>query len=111
LIILPVIIIFMPTNYFVRPEGLPKEVNAWRFALRILKNLLGICVFVLGVLMLFLPGQGILGMLVGCSLMDLPGKRRVQLALLKNQKVRQSVDWIRLKAKRDLIEIPDTPSG
>jgi archaellum biogenesis protein FlaJ (TadC family) len=107
LLILPLIIILMPSNYFVRPERVATKVSPWRFTLHILKNLLGAIIVILGILMLFLPGQGILGILVGCSLLDLPGKRHLQLRLLKNRKVQRSVAWIRRKANRVPIEIPD----
>lgn len=107
LLVLPLIIIFMPANYFVASNELPPSRTRWRLTLRILKNLLGAIVLISGVLMLFLPGQGILGILVGCSLLDLPGKRRVQLALLKNKNVRQSVHWIRRKANQQPIQIPE----
>ena len=40
-----------------------------------LKNVFGLGALVLGVLMLFLPGQGLLMVLVGISLLDFPGKR------------------------------------
>ncbi|MFP4069911.1 MAG: hypothetical protein ACLFVC_06990 [Opitutales bacterium] len=107
LAVFPLIIVFLPADYFVRQSASLELLKPWRLALRVLKNLFGALIFVLGVLMLFLPGQGILGILVGCSLMDFPGKRRLQLSLLRRRHVRRSVDWIRRKAKREPLEIPE----
>jgi len=42
------------------------------------KNLLGVLLFMLGLIMLVTPGQGILTLLFGLMLMNFPGKYRVE---------------------------------
>jgi Na+/H+ antiporter NhaD/arsenite permease-like protein len=66
--------------------------------LRVLKNLLGVVLVLLGVAMLLLPGQGLLTLLVGLLLVDFPGKHRVVVKLLSRPKVLALVN--RLRARR-----------
>ncbi len=65
-------------DYLVRPS-LPPEapLSPGRIALRVLKNLAGVILFIAGIAMLALPGQGILTMVVALIILDLPGKRRL----------------------------------
>ncbi len=62
----------MPVDYFVR------DVSPARTSLfvRVLKNVFGIVLVVLGVAMLVLPGQGLLTIVLGLGLVDFPGRRR-----------------------------------
>lgn len=109
LLVLPIIIIIIPADFFSRPSGqLPSDAGPLRLLLHLIKNCFGVLIFVLGLLMLFLPGQGILAMLLGCSLVDFPGKRRLQLKLLRGRRVRRSVNWIRQKGGRAPLIIPDS---
>jgi hypothetical protein len=64
---------------------------AWRVA----RNLLGVVLVLLGVLMLVLPGQGILTLLVGVLLVDFPGKHKLVQRLLSRPKVLGIVNKLR----------------
>jgi hypothetical protein len=75
--------------------------------LRALKNLLGLLFLLSGLVMLFIPGQGILTILLGLSLLDFPGKPEIQLRLLRMPKVQKLIQWIRKKAKQPPLLIPD----
>jgi hypothetical protein len=66
--------------------------------LRILRNLLGIVLVLLGIAMLLLPGQGLLTLLVGVLLVDFPGKHRLVVRALSRPKVLALVN--RLRAHR-----------
>jgi hypothetical protein len=63
--------------------------------LRILKNVLGILLVVLGVAMLILPGQGLLTLLVGVLLVDFPGKQKLVQRGLSRPKVLAVVNKLR----------------
>lgn len=63
--------------------------------LRILRNVLGALLVVLGVAMLLLPGQGLLTLLVGLLLIDFPGKQRIVRGLLGKPKVLSVVNKLR----------------
>jgi len=68
--------------------------------LRVLRYSAGIILLSAGILMLFLPGQGILTILFGISLLDFPAKRTVTIRLLSCQSVQSSLNWIRKKGNR-----------
>ena len=63
--------------------------------LRVLRNLLGVVLVLLGVAMLLLPGQGLLTLLVGILLVDFPGKHRLVARLLSRPKVLGVVNKLR----------------
>ncbi len=63
----------------------------------ILKNLLGVFFILLGGALTLpgIPGQGLLTMLVGLVLLDFPGKRRVERAILGRPRIGSSVTALR----------------
>jgi hypothetical protein len=62
-----------------------------------MKNLLGVVFVVAGLLMLFLPGQGILTLLVGLVIMNYPGKFALERWLIQRPYVMHAVNWLRKK--------------
>jgi hypothetical protein len=74
----------------------------------VLKNVLGAALVLVG-LILSLPlvfGQGVLTMLIGISLLDLPGKRKMELSIVRREPVRKSMDWMRQRAGRPPLQLP-----
>ena len=57
--------------------------------------------------MLFIPGQGLLTILMGLALLDFPGKRAAELRLIRYAPVNKSIDWIRRKSNKPPLRIPD----
>lgn len=84
----------LPADYFVQPH---RPLRSRLHPLGILKNLIGLFLALAGIAMLVLPGQGILTIMVGLALMDFPGKKKMELALLRLPKVTEAVSWIRKK--------------
>ena len=52
------------------------------------------------------PGQGILTILIGLSLLDFPGKRKMELKLIRLRAVRRGINWIRARAQQPPLELP-----
>ena len=71
------------------------------FVVSIAKIIVGLFLLVCGVLMLVLPGQGIITILIGLSLIPFPGKNKIEQYLISRKSVRSSLNWIRLKAKKE----------
>ena len=94
----------LPPDYFInderrrRHDSLSAYHPVLRYSLPALKNLLGFVFLVVGVALLFLPGQGLLTMLAGLALMNFPGKYAAERWLVRKQSVRRSIDWMRRKA-------------
>lgn len=112
LIAIPWIIVRMPADYFVdaRPEP-----DSWRdrhpvlrWVVRVVKNLLGALLVVAGIVLSvpLVPGQGILTMLIGLTLLEFPGKRRLERRIVRQRPVRKAIDWIRSRAGRPPLELP-----
>ena len=75
----------------------------------ILKNVVGGIFLFAGFLMLFLPGQGLLTMLIGISMLDFPGKRNVEAKIIGQPTILSTVNAMRNKFdKPPLILAPDT---
>ena len=74
----------------------------------IVKNAVGAIFLFAGFLMLFLPGQGVLTMLIGISMLDFPGKRTVEAKLIGQPTVLSVVNSMRQKFnKPPLLLAPD----
>lgn len=111
LIALPLVIIRMPSDYFVRTGPSPDSWRAShpliRIAFRFMKNVLGLIFLVAGLIMLFTPGQGILAALVGLSLLDIPGKQAWERRVVTHPRVYRVLNRIRLQAGRPRLQLPD----
>ncbi|MEX0958641.1 MAG: PGPGW domain-containing protein [Burkholderiales bacterium] len=103
------LLVLLPADYFRQEKSRPKPFGqrhpVLRWAVRIVKNLIGVVLFVAGILMLFLPGQGLLTILVAVMLLNFPGKYRLERWLVTRSGVRRSIDWLRLKAGRQPLVV------
>ena len=109
LLAVPLLVIHIPEKYLPHKERVSrhdlKDAVGSRLVCRILKNIAG-CFFVrIGIIMLLTPGQGVLSILVGIILMDLPGKYKVERAIIKKEKVLSTINWLRGKAHRPPLQV------
>lgn len=99
----PIWVISIPSDYFAEKAHKRARVSNPGMASAMLalgRNLFGCVLVVAGILMLVLPGQGLLTILVGVMLMDLPGKYRIARSIIVHPPVLQSMNWIRRHAGR-----------
>jgi hypothetical protein len=105
LIAVPLILVKIPADYFLEKRS--GEANSQISPLYLIcKNLLGFIFLMMGIIMLFTPGQGILTILIGLSLLDFPGKRRLEVNIIRRRKVRSAINWLRLKYNKAPLLIP-----
>ena len=64
------------------------------------KNLIGYGLMLAGILMLLLPGQGILTIVTGLLLIDYPGKFRLERQIARQPAILKSLNWLRAKAQK-----------
>ena len=92
----------IPADYFKRDHKRLERFNGShplvRWSLLIGKNLLGVLLIVAGVVMIFTPGQGILSLLLGLTLVDLPGKRTLERKIIQRPGVLKVVNKLRSRA-------------
>jgi hypothetical protein len=115
ILLIPVILIRMSADYFVKPERTPffkRQHPLIRLFGLMLKNLVGIIFLIAGFVMLFIPGQGLLTMFIGLTLINFPGKRKLERKLIFHPKIVPAINMIRAKAgKRPLILPTSNLSG
>ncbi|MDX9970309.1 MAG: hypothetical protein RBS56_00170 [Candidatus Gracilibacteria bacterium] len=94
-------ILRIPADYFenettpsLKKMQIPKFLN---ISFLVLKNILGLILFLGGFMMLFTPGQGILSMIIGLSLTNFPGKRSLERRLIANKKIFSIINAVRKK--------------
>jgi len=112
LIAIPFILIRLPPHYF--DERHPRT---WmenhhpvlRLTGLIVKNIIGTIFVLAGFAMLFLPGQGVLTMLIGVSLVDFPGKRRLERKLVGRPAVLKTINMMRAKFDRPPLTVAEDP--
>jgi len=101
LIAIPAILIRLPPDYFQNHHHKPWFANhhpvVRTFGL-LAKNLAGIIFLLAGIAMLFLPGQGLLTMLLGILFIDFPGKHRLEKKLIQHPKILLAINAFREKA-------------
>ena len=111
LIAIPFILVRLPTDFFdirVPRPWMEDHHPVLRVMGHLVKNLVGSIFLFAGFLMLFLPGQGILTMLIGVSMLDFPGKRKVEAKLIGQPAVLNAINGMREKfGKPPLIIAPN----
>ena len=93
-----IVIVRMPANYFsthYQQDFLPDTPWLARWGAVIIKNLIGLVLIAAGVVMLIGPGQGVLTILVGLILMDIPGKRPLEARIIKRPTVLAAINKLR----------------
>jgi hypothetical protein len=99
LFLVPLVIGFLPADYFVRPDPprprWGRQFPVLYFLWLCFRNLIGAVFLLVGFVQLFTPGQGLLCMLVGLSLMVFPGKRKIEAWILANRMVLTAINAIR----------------
>jgi hypothetical protein len=100
LAIVSFIMVKIPADYFQknRPRELWSDKHpVVRFLGVFAKNLLGVVLVVLGILMSIpgVPGQGILTILLGIMLLDFPGKRNLEHRLVSRPQVYSAINKLR----------------
>ncbi len=106
----PAVLVLMPADILVRKRrplsSRPPLKRTVYILWHILKNLAGIVLILLGFLLLFLPGQGLLTLLTGTMLADVPGKRAMLRRILGAGGIRPTVDKLRVRHGRKPLDYP-----
>ena len=101
LLAVPWVVARLPADYFSRGHRDPWHTlgqEPWyALVLGLLKNLVGAVLALLGLVMLFTPGQGLLTLLVGLLMMNFPGKFRLERWLVARPGVFRALNWLRTR--------------
>ncbi|WHZ28408.1 MAG: hypothetical protein OJF51_003206 [Nitrospira sp.] len=100
LIAIPFILVRLPTDFFdtrVPRRWMENHHPLLRLLGHLVKNVVGAIFLFAGFLMLFLPGQGILTMLIGVTMLDFPGKRKMEAKMIGQPAVLSTINNMRQK--------------
>lgn len=108
-IITPWLLVRMPADYFLRDKPhlwtRLRQSPPWRCVVLLVKNALGVVCVAAGILMLVLPGQGLLTVLVGIFLLDFHGKKELEKKLVSRPKILKSINWLRRHYGRPELDL------
>ena len=111
LIAIPIILMRLPADYFdirIPRPWMEDRHPVLRVMGHVVKNLVGAVFLFAGVLMLILPGQVVLTILIGLSLVEFPGKRRLEAKIVGQPALLGTINSMRAKFdKPPLIIAPD----
>ena len=101
LIFIPFLVSKIPQDYFINPQYHRLEISHFGHLMAVvIRSFFGFLLIVLGFVMLFTPGQGILSVIVGLFLMEFPGKRHIEYRIVKNDATFKILNWMRAKFKK-----------
>jgi hypothetical protein len=104
--LLPGMVARLPADYFSPSRRqLHRQTASFGWTKSIGRNLLGIVFVLAGLAMLLLPGQGLLTLLIGMFLVDFPGKRAVERAVVRREGIRKVLDRMRTKRGQPPLEL------
>jgi len=110
LLLVPALIKRIPTDYFSHSRRLPVVATSNHPVISLAfagaKNLLGATLVLAGLLMLFIPGQGLLTLLAGLMIMNYPGKFALERWLIRRPHVLSAVNWLRARHGQPPLDPP-----
>jgi hypothetical protein len=108
---LPFLVSLIPVDYFQYAEPY-KDHHAFkhpviRLIIISIKNMLGWLLILAGIIMLVLPGQGLITLVTGLLLINFPGKRKLERKLVSSDRVLSSINWLRIRHGKEPLLAPE----
>jgi hypothetical protein len=110
LVAIPFILVRLPPHYFDERHQrlwMPDHHPALRLIGLAVKNVAGFAFLMVGIALLFLPGQGILTILIGVSLLDFPGKQYLERKLVGQPAVLKAINGLRAKYGKEPLTVKE----
>ena len=114
LVAIPFVLIRLPEHYFdvrVRRTWMKDRHPVLRAIGLTVKNLFGVVFLAAGLAMLLLPGQGLLTILIGITLLDFPGKQRLEAGIVGRPKVLSVINDLRRRFDKPAFVIAPKPGS
>lgn len=101
-LVIGIVLVKLPANYFSPhyvDDFLPGKPWLVRWSAVILKNLLGVVLILLGILLSLpgVPGQGLLTILLGLIMLDIPGKRPLEARIIQRPTILAAINKFRAR--------------
>jgi len=100
-----IVMVKIPENYFsthYQQDFLPGSPWIVRWGAVIAKNIFGFFLVILGIILSLpgVPGQGVLTILLGLIMLDIPGKRPLEARIIKRPTILTAVNDLRARYKK-----------
>jgi len=113
LVITPILVALIPADFFVRREAhralWAEKFPVLYYSFRVLKNLIGSVLIPAGLVMMILPGPGLIAIIIGLMLVDFPGKITFVRWLVRKETIHQPINTLRVSLNRPPLMIPEQP--
>lgn len=105
-----IVMVKIPANYFsshYKRDFLPGSPFLVRWGAVIAKNIFGLFLIILGIALSLpgVPGQGILTILLGLIMLDIPGKRPLEARIIKRPAVLSAINNLRARYEKTPLEV------
>ena len=105
-----IVMVKIPANYFsthYKQDFLPNSSWAVRWGAVIAKNIFGVFLIALGLVLSLpgVPGQGILTILLGLIMLDIPGKRPLEARIIKRPAVLAAINKLRSRYGKPSLQL------
>ena len=106
LVAVPIVVCRLPRDVYVRRRTPRARPAGCATALALVRNLCGLAIIIAGILMLVLPGQGLLTIVIGIALVDFPGKHALERRLIGHPRVIDTMNALRERFGYPPLELP-----
>ncbi|MEZ4295851.1 MAG: hypothetical protein R3B70_12815 [Polyangiaceae bacterium] len=106
------VLVRLPQDFLAeKPASVRSPLTARTLAIRALRHTAGVLLILIGLLLSVpgVPGQGLLTILAGLFVSDLPGTRRLLRRLLRGPRVLSAVNKLRARYKHPPLHPPEPP--
>lgn len=110
-IALPWVLVHIPANYFITAPKTKQNRSPLGWLIWLLRNSLAIVLLIVGLLMLVLPGQGLLMILIALGISTSRHKYSLERSIISRKNVFRTVNWIRKHFHRSPIIHPNAPTS
>ncbi len=110
MIAIPFLIVKMPADYFL-DKARQRQHGVLPYLVWTVRNLVALVLLAAGLLMLFMPGQGLLTILFAVMVSDLPGKYWLERKLVARPEVLKAINWVRRRYHKPDVLSPGDSSG
>ena len=103
------VIAYLPSDYFLSKRQLRHiRQPIFRIGLKCIKNLFAVLLVIVGIIQIPLPGQGVLTILIGVIISDIPGKRKLERRIISSPVVLATANSIRSRFKRPMLLLDES---
>tara|TARA_B100000475_G_scaffold199689_1_gene182483 strand:- start:260 stop:682 length:423 start_codon:yes stop_codon:yes gene_type:complete len=101
------LVALIPSDYFVKKnDSIFKSKRPYLWLLTtIIKNLIGYTLILGGIIMLFVPGQGLFTIFIGLILSNYPGKYYIERRIVAMPKILKTINWLRKKSNKPPLKV------